>query len=117
MLRRISVLLMLAAVAVLAGFTGAAWAADGPSPEAIAIDTVWVVLAACLVFFMQAGFAFVEGGLTRAKNAGNIMMKNALDFGIASLAYWAIGCYHVRGRERLIWNQRLVFGRRSGPGR
>lgn len=57
----------------------------------IAIDTVWVLLAAFLVFFMQAGFAMVETGFTRAKNAGNIIMKNTMDFAVGSLVYWAMG--------------------------
>ena len=51
----------------------------------IALDTLWVLLAAGLVFFMQAGFAMVEAGFTRAKNAGNIIMKNLMDFTVGSL--------------------------------
>jgi len=62
-----------------------------PESNKIAIDTVWTLIAAFLVFFMQAGFAMVEAGFTRAKNAGNIMMKNMMDFAAGSLAYWAIG--------------------------
>lgn len=54
-------------------------------------DYVWTLVAAALVFFMQAGFAMVETGFTRAKNAVNIMMKNLMDFAMGSLAYWAIG--------------------------
>lgn len=54
-------------------------------------DTLWVMLAAFLVFFMQAGFAMVEAGFTRAKNAVNILMKNLLDFSIGSVAYWIVG--------------------------
>lgn len=54
-------------------------------------DYVWTLVAAFLVFFMQAGFAMVETGFTRAKNAVNIMMKNLMDFAIGSLAYWSIG--------------------------
>ena len=54
-------------------------------------DTVWVLLAAFLVFFMQAGFAMVESGFTRAKNAVNILMKNLMDFSIGSIAFWAVG--------------------------
>ena len=57
----------------------------------IAVNTVWVVVAAVLVMFMQAGFAFVEAGLTRMKNAGHIAAKNVLIFGICSLLYWAVG--------------------------
>jgi Amt family ammonium transporter len=59
--------------------------------NAIAINTMWTLIAAFLVFFMQAGFAMVEAGFTRAKNAGNIMMKNMMDFAAGSLAYWAVG--------------------------
>lgn len=59
--------------------------------NAIAIDTVWTLLAAFLVFFMQAGFAMVEAGFTRAKNAGNIIMKNMMDFAAGSLIYWLVG--------------------------
>ncbi len=77
------------------------WAADD-APTALsnkaAIDLVqthanylWTLVAACLVFFMQAGFAMVEAGFTRAKNAINIMMKNLMDFAVGSLAYWAVG--------------------------
>ena len=54
-------------------------------------DTLWVLVAAFLVFFMQAGFAMVEAGFTRAKNAVNILMKNLMDFSLGSIAYWAIG--------------------------
>ena len=54
-------------------------------------DYVWTLVAAALVFFMQAGFAMVEAGFTRAKNAVNIMMKNLMDFSMGSIFYWAIG--------------------------
>src|SRR5213076_1346511 len=57
----------------------------------IAVNTVWVVLTAVLVMFMQAGFAFLEAGLCRMKNAAHIAGKNVLIFGIASLVYWAVG--------------------------
>lgn len=54
-------------------------------------DTMWVLIAAALVFFMQAGFAMLETGFTRAKNAANIIMKNLMDFSIGSIAFWVIG--------------------------
>jgi ammonium transporter, Amt family len=54
-------------------------------------DIVWTFVAAALVFFMQAGFAMVEAGFTRAKNAGNIMMKNLMDLSMGGVAYWAVG--------------------------
>ena len=56
-----------------------------------AANTIWVLLGAALVFFMQAGFAMVETGFTRAKNAGNIIMKNVMDFAIGSILYWLVG--------------------------
>lgn len=55
------------------------------------LDTVWVLLAAILVFWMQPGFAFVEAGFTRAKNTSNILMKNFVDFMVGSFLYWFIG--------------------------
>ena len=58
---------------------------------AIASSTIWVVLAAILVMFMQAGFAFLEAGLTRMKNVGHIAAKNVLVLAIASLVYYVVG--------------------------
>ncbi len=55
------------------------------------VDTIWVLIGAILVFFMQAGFAMVETGFTRAKNAGNIIMKNLMDFAIGTIIFWVIG--------------------------
>ena len=55
------------------------------------VDTIWVLLGAALVFFMQPGFAMVETGLTRAKNAGNIVMKNLMDLCIGTIAFWIVG--------------------------
>jgi Amt family ammonium transporter len=76
------------------------WAADPPTVESNAkaiaqvqthANYVWTMVAAFLVFFMQAGFAMVETGFTRAKNACNIMMKNLMDFCVGSLCFWAVG--------------------------
>lgn len=55
------------------------------------VDTIWVLLGAALVFFMQAGFAMVETGFTRAKNAGNIIMKNLMDFSLGTPIFWILG--------------------------
>ena len=55
------------------------------------VNTIWVLLGAALVFFMQAGFAMVETGFTRAKNAGNIIMKNLMDFCIGTPTFWIVG--------------------------
>ena len=54
-------------------------------------DWLWTLIAAFMVFFMQLGFAMVEIGFTRAKNAVNIIMKNLMDFAFGSIAFWAIG--------------------------
>lgn len=67
-----------------------------------AIDTLWVLLGATLVFFMQAGFAMVETGFTRAKNAGNICMKNLMDFVCGTIVYWLIGFGIMYGSTELI---------------
>ena len=55
------------------------------------LDTVWVLLCTALIFFMQAGFALCEAGLTRAKNTGNILMKNMMDFVLGSIFFFIIG--------------------------
>jgi ammonium transporter, Amt family len=76
-------------------FLAAAMTASAEEPtaatNAVAIDTIWILMAAFLVFFMQAGFAMVETGFTRAKNACNIMMKNLMDFAVGSVVFWAVG--------------------------
>ncbi|WP_068474659.1 ammonium transporter [Saccharicrinis aurantiacus] len=64
-----------------------------------ALDILWVLLAGILVFFMQAGFALVEAGFTRAKNVGNILMKNFMDFSFGSLIFWIIGYSIMYGGE------------------
>lgn len=56
-----------------------------------ALDTVWVLLAAMLVFFMQPGFALVEAGFTRSKNTANILMKNFVDFMFGTVLFWFVG--------------------------
>ena len=58
---------------------------------AISLDTVWMLLAAMLVFFMQPGFALCEAGFTRSKNTANILMKNFVDFMFGSLLFWLVG--------------------------
>lgn len=99
--------------ALLALGTTTAEASD-LAPDALsnkaAIDLVqthanylWTLIAAALVFFMQAGFAMVEAGFTRAKNAINIMMKNLMDFSVGTLAYWAIGFGLMFGASSSGW--------------
>ena len=65
------------------------------------LDVVWTLVAAILVFMMQAGFALVETGFTRAKNAANIMMKNLMDFAAGSLAFYVLGAALMFGATKL----------------
>ncbi len=107
MRRLIFILVLIAATA------GSAWAGD-EVPTALsnkeAIDLVqthanylWTLIAAALVFFMQAGFAMVETGFTRAKNAINILMKNLMDFSVGSIVYWAVGFGIMFGTTTTGW--------------
>ena len=66
---------------------------------------IWYLIGAALVFFMQAGFAMVEAGFTRAKNAGNIIMKNTMDFCLGTVAFFdpRIQPAVRRGWQRLYW--------------
>ena len=83
-----------------------AWAQD-EGPTAADVQThaniLWTLLAAILVFWMQAGFAFVESGFTRAKSAAHIMMKNLLDMCMGALSYWAIGFGLMFGLSTGLW--------------
>ncbi len=82
--------------------------------DPVLADTLWTVLTAVLVFFMQAGFAMVEGGLTRAKNASNIMMKNLMDFCMGSIAYWAVGFAIMFGAGNAFFGSSGFFLHDSG---
>jgi ammonium transporter, Amt family len=64
---------------------------NGVLPDSVAINSIWVMVAALLVIFMQAGFAFLEIGFSRAKNAGTVVAKILTNFSIAGLMYWACG--------------------------
>ncbi len=66
---------------------------------AISLDTVWMLLAAMLVFFMQPGFALCEAGFTRSKNTANILMKNFVDFMFGSLLFWFVGFGFMFGSD------------------
>ena len=94
------VLVLLIAIGGLTGLY-----AETSTEESIALfydafDMIWLVLSAALVFLMQAGFAMVETGLTRAKNAGNILMKNLMDFSVGAIAFWAIGWAFMYGATK-----------------
>jgi len=62
---------------------------------------IWFLIGAAFVFFMQAGFAMVETGFTRAKNAGNIIMKNLMDFCIGTCVFIVLGCGLLLGEDAL----------------
>jgi len=88
--------------------TGAAQPAPAPAePKASVVqkhaDFMWTLIAAFLVFFMQAGFAMVEAGFTRAKNAVNIIMKNMMDMSMGAIAFWAIGFGIMFGATKTGW--------------
>ena len=87
---------LLLAVAIWLVWNGAVLAADStlePLPESlqVTVDTIWVLLCAVLVFFMNAGFAMLETGFCQSKNAANILTKNLIVFGVVSLCFWAVG--------------------------
>jgi len=65
----------------------------------VSIDTIWILIAAVLVMFMQPGFALVEAGFTRSKNTANILMKNLMDFSIGSLIFWLLGYTLMYGED------------------
>ena len=84
-------LIFLAAPIAWLGASRAYAGVDAAAEIARGIDTVWVLLAAFLVFFMQAGFGMVEAGFIRAKNACNILTKNFMDYCVASVMFFVIG--------------------------
>jgi ammonium transporter, Amt family len=67
------------------------------------MNSVWVVMAGALVFFMQAGFALVESGMSRAKNAVNVLMKNYMDACVCSVIFWAVGYGLMFGANQTGW--------------
>jgi len=96
---------ILVTVLILALFTVPALAegeGETKTPDSIStsLDTVWVLVAAALVFFMQAGFFFLEGGLTRSKNVANAMLKGVMDFCLGALVFWMVGFAFMFGFDR-----------------
>src|SRR4051812_44392597 len=71
-------------------------------PQSVGINSIWVIVAACLVMFMQAGFAFLEIGFSRGKNAGTVVAKILTNFSIAALCYWAVGFAFAFGAGKVI---------------
>lgn len=77
-----------------------------------AVNTIWVLLGSALVFFMQAGFSMCEAGFTRAKNTGNILMKNLMDFCIGTPAFWLFGFGIMFGSGTALfgWIDPMIMG-------
>ena len=86
-----------------------------PPEIQIPLNSVWVVTAAILVFFMQAGFALVESGMVRAKNAVNVIMKNYCDMCVGGLGFWAVGYGLMFGANASGWIGTDKFMLGSGP--
>ncbi|MDP4691910.1 MAG: ammonium transporter [Ilumatobacteraceae bacterium] len=84
---------LLASVVAVAASTAVSAAEEGPTASDVqaVLDNVWILIAAVLVIFMQAGFALVEAGLTRGKNVANIFMKNLMDFSVGAILFFAVG--------------------------
>jgi ammonium transporter, Amt family len=77
-------------------------AKHGVFPESAAINSMWVIVAGCLVMFMQAGFAFLEIGFSRGKNVGTVVAKILLNFSIAAIGFYAVGFAFAFGTGELI---------------
>lgn len=90
-LRQPSLWLALGGVLILSPAVWAQVAASDAETLRVAVDTVWVLLAGFLVFFMNAGFCMLETGFCRRKNAVNLLAKNLIVFGLSTLAFWVIG--------------------------
>jgi len=114
-----------ASASALLLFSGALWAQEtlGPAGAQVAItvtrtdlDTLWTLMAAFLVFFMNAGFALVESGFCRAKNVVNIMAKNFVVFAIASISFWLAGFALMFGDGNpVVGTSGFMLSESSGP--
>ena len=89
--------------------------ADKVKQLSLDLDTVWVLIAGFLVFWMQAGFGAVECGFTRAKNAVNIMAKNLMDFAMGSVVYWAVGFAIMFGAGNVFFGHSGWFLHETSP--
>ena len=74
---------------------------DATAATELLLNVIWTIVGATLVYFMQAGFAMCEAGFTRAKNTGNILMKNMMDFVLGSLFFFIFGFAIMHGTD---WN-------------
>jgi Amt family ammonium transporter len=93
--------LFVLAVLLLCAGGASLFAQESIESLGFSLDVVWLFIGAILVFIMQAGFALVETGLTRAKNATNITMKNVMDFCFGAIVYWALGWGFMYGKDAL----------------
>jgi Amt family ammonium transporter len=92
----------IAVVAILLLCMGASlFAQETIETLGFSLDVIWLFIGSILVFIMQAGFALVETGLTQAKNATNITMKNVMDFCFGAIVYWALGWGFMYGKDAL----------------
>lgn len=105
--------IFIVAIVLANAFMGVAFAQEESDPTAVLtrnLDTVWMLVAAFLVFWMQIGFALVEAGFTRAKNITNILMKNLFDFVIGTLTFLAVGFALMYGGDgRFVGGQEWFF--------
>ena len=85
-------------------------AIDGTLPETVATNTLWVVVAAILVLFMQAGFAGLEMGFSRTKNAGTVIAKIMTNLSIAAICYWAVGFAFAFGSADVLGISSSIIG-------
>ncbi len=102
----VSTLLALVALGVTAAVAYAAGDPNGgptmeaaENPDALALTSIWMLTTGAFVFFMQAGFAFVEAGFTRSKNTVNVLTKNFMDFCIGGLAFFFFGFGMMYGKD------------------
>jgi ammonium transporter, Amt family len=109
--RRTRIRLAAAGALALATLPLTVHAADSTATSAagVAADTVWVVVAACLVLFMQAGFAMLEVGFTRMKNVGTVVAKVIVNLSISSIVYWVVGFAFAFGAASGFVNSLIGF--------
>ncbi|MDX5152042.1 MAG: ammonium transporter [Acidiferrobacterales bacterium] len=103
MKRTINVFVTSAVTLILLLLAPSVFAADELKTIQISMDMVWVITAGALVFFMQAGFAFVESGMARSKNAVNVIMKNYTDVCFGTLIFWLFGYGLMFGANESGW--------------
>src|SRR5215207_772228 len=82
---------------------------DGKLPPAVGINSLWVLVAGILVMFMQAGFAFLEIGFSRGKNAGTVVAKILVNFSIAALMFYAVGMAFAFGEGNQLFGTSGFF--------